>query len=60
MGTSGLILQAESRVEIFMDKVVAFTLRPNRIKNRDLWDLAWLHQQGVKPQMDLVFFCEGV
>jgi len=43
-----------------MDKVVAFTLRPNRIKNRDLWDLAWLHQQGVKPQMDLVFFCEGV
>jgi predicted nucleotidyltransferase component of viral defense system len=54
MGTSGLILQAESRVEIFMDKVVAFTLRPNRIKNRDLWDLAWLHQQGVKPQMDLL------
>ena len=54
MGTSGLILQAESRVEIFMDKVVEFTLRPNRIKNRDLWDLAWLHQQGVNPQMDLV------
>lgn len=54
MGTGGLILQAESREEIFVDKVVAFVLRPNRIKNRDLWDMAWLHQQGVKPQMDLI------
>ena len=54
MGTSGLILNAESREEIFVDKLVAFALRPNRIKHRDLWDLAWLHQQGVKPHIDLV------
>ena len=54
MGTSGLILQAESREEIFADKLVAFALRPNRIKHRDLWDMAWLHQQGVKPQTNLV------
>ena len=54
MGTSGLILQAESREEIFADKLVAFALRPNRIKHRDLWDMAWLHQQGVKPHTDLV------
>lgn len=54
MGTSGLILKAESREEIFADKLVAFALRPNRIKHRDLWDLAWLHQQGVKPHIDLV------
>lgn len=54
MGASGLILQAESREEIFADKLVAFALRPNRIKNRDLWDMAWLHQQGVKPQTDLI------
>jgi predicted nucleotidyltransferase component of viral defense system len=47
MGTSGLILQAQSREEIFADKVVALALRPNRIKNRDLWDIVWLHQQGV-------------
>ena len=53
-GTSGLILKAESREEIFADKLVAFALRPNRIKHRDLWDLAWLHQQGVKPHIDLV------
>ncbi len=54
MGTSGLILQAESREEIYTDKIVAFALRPNRIKNRDLWDMAWLHQQGVKPALDLL------
>lgn len=54
MGTSGLILQAESREEIFADKLVAFALRPNRIKYRDLWDIAWLHQQAVKPQTDLI------
>lgn len=54
MGTSGLILQAQSREEIFADKVVALALRPNRIKNRDLWDIVWLHQQGVALPVDLV------
>lgn len=54
MGTSGLILQAETREEIYTDKIVAFALRPNRIKNRDLWDLVWLRQQGVTPAFDLV------
>jgi predicted nucleotidyltransferase component of viral defense system len=54
MGTSGLILQAQSREELFADKLVAFALRPNRLKNRDLWDIAWLHQQQVKPALDLI------
>jgi predicted nucleotidyltransferase component of viral defense system len=54
MGTSGLVLQAQSREEIFVDKLVAFALRPNRIKNRDLWDIAWLHQQQVSPALDLL------
>lgn len=54
MGTGGLILQVESREEIFADKLVAFALRPNRIKHRDLWDMAWLHQQTVKLPIDLV------
>lgn len=47
IGTSGLILQAQSREEIFADKIIALAFRENRIKNRDLWDLAWLKQQGV-------------
>jgi predicted nucleotidyltransferase component of viral defense system len=35
MGTSGLIIQAQSREEILADKLLALALRPNRIKNRD-------------------------
>lgn len=54
MGTSGLILRAQSREEIFADKLIAFALRPNKLKNRDLWDIAWLHQQQIKPAIDLV------
>lgn len=53
MGTSGLILQAESRGEILANKLIALTLR-NRIKNRDLWDIAWLRQQAVELPLPLV------
>jgi len=48
LGTSGLILRAQSREEILADKVIALAFRENRIKNRDLWDIAWLTQQGIE------------
>lgn len=54
MGTSGLIVQAQSRDEILADKLLAFALRPNRLKNRDLWDFAWLKQQGVVLPLKLL------
>jgi predicted nucleotidyltransferase component of viral defense system len=54
MGTSGLIIQAQSREEIYADKLLAFAFRPNRIKYRDLWDILWLHQQGIKPRLELL------
>lgn len=54
MGTTGLIIQAQSREEIYADKLLAFALRPNRVKHRDLWDMAWLHQQGLKPKFELI------
>ena len=47
LGTSGLILQVQSREEIFADKMIALAFREGRIKNRDLWDIAWLNQSGV-------------
>ena len=47
LGTSGLIFQAQSREEILADNMVNLAFRENRIKNRDLWDIAWLVQQGV-------------
>jgi predicted nucleotidyltransferase component of viral defense system len=54
MGTNGLVIQAQSREEIYADKLLAFALRPNRIKYRDLWDISWLHQQGIKPRLELI------
>lgn len=54
LGTSGLILKAQSREEILADKFIALAFRENRIKNRDLWDIAWLIQQGVNLPEKLI------
>jgi len=54
LGTSGLILQTQSREEILADKMIALAFRGNRIKNRDLWDIAWLVQQGVALPAELI------
>lgn len=54
MGTSGLIIQAQSREEIYADKLIAFAFRPNRIKHRDLWDMVWLHGLGIRPRLELI------
>ena len=54
MGTAGLIIQAQSREEILADKIVALAFRPNRLKNRDLWDIGWLRQQNIELPLDLI------
>ncbi|MFZ0565574.1 MAG: nucleotidyl transferase AbiEii/AbiGii toxin family protein [Chlamydiales bacterium] len=54
MGTDGLVIQAQSREEIYADKLIAFALRPNRLKYRDLWDMVWLHQRGIQPRFHLI------
>lgn len=54
MGTKGLIIQCQSLEEIFVDKLLAFALRPNRVKYRDVWDVLWLHQKAKKPNLHLV------
>jgi predicted nucleotidyltransferase component of viral defense system len=51
MGTRGLVIQAQSREEIYADKLLAIALRPNRIKYRDLWDVVWLHGLGCSPDL---------
>lgn len=55
MGTSGLIIMAQSKEEVLADKLVAFALRKNRIKNRDLWDIGWLKQQNITLPTALVW-----
>jgi predicted nucleotidyltransferase component of viral defense system len=54
LGTSGLILQAQSREEILADKVIALAFREHRLKNRDLWDIAWLVRQGIELPAELI------
>jgi predicted nucleotidyltransferase component of viral defense system len=54
LGTSGLILQAQSREEILADKIIALAFRENRVNNRDLWDIVWLVQQGVELPAHLI------
>lgn len=54
LGTSGLILQAQSREEILADKIIALAFRENRLKNRDLWDIGWLAQQGIELPSPLI------
>jgi predicted nucleotidyltransferase component of viral defense system len=54
MGTAGLIIQAQSREEILADKLVAFALRPNRLKNRDIWDIGWLKQHNIDLPLTVI------
>lgn len=54
LGTSGLILRAQSREEILADKIIALAFRENRMKNRDIWDVLWLDQQGVALPAPLI------
>jgi hypothetical protein len=54
LGTSGLILQAQSREEILADKIIALAFREGRVKNRDLWDIAWLVQRGIVLPVNLI------
>lgn len=54
MGMDGTMLYAESLSEILCDKLIAFARRPNRVKNRDLWDIHWLSQKNVNVNKTLL------
>jgi len=53
-GISGLIIIAESLSEIFTDKIIALAMRPNRIKNRDIWDIYELMRRNTNLSVDLL------
>jgi hypothetical protein len=47
-GYNSVLVLAESISEVMADKVIAFPAAlPTRIRHRDIWDLAWLTQQGA-------------
>lgn len=53
-GYGTVLVNAKSLDEILADKVVAFPASVKNIRYRDIWDLAWLEQQGAKLNPDLV------
>lgn len=54
MGTNGLLVPVQSLEEIFADKIVAMAFRPNRLKHRDLWDIAYLVDKQIECPSSLV------
>ena len=53
-GTSGLIIMAESMREILADKIISLAMRPNGVKNRDLWDIHQLKNRNIEISADLI------
>lgn len=53
-GYSDLIIRVEELAEVMADKLVSFPATTSHIRYRDMWDLVWLHQQGAKPDAELV------
>ncbi len=53
-GYGTLLVNSESLDEILADKVVAFAASVKNIRYRDIWDIAWLQQQGAKLAPALV------
>lgn len=52
---NGLVLvNTETLAEIMADKVLAFPASTKNIRYRDIWDLAWLVQQGAELDPALV------
>jgi len=37
-----------------MKQAIAFPSVTSHYRHRDIWDLAWLTQQGAKPNLDLI------
>ena len=54
LGYGLILVNAESLDEILSDKVVAFPASVKNIRHRDIWDIAWLQQQGAKLEPSLV------
>ncbi|TDB58144.1 nucleotidyl transferase AbiEii/AbiGii toxin family protein [Photorhabdus khanii] len=53
-GYSETIVSVEELTEIMADKLVSFPATTKHIRHRDMWDLVWLKQQGVAPDVSLI------
>lgn len=53
-GRAPVLVRTETLNEILADKVVAYPMSTKKIRHRDIWDIAWLQQQGAKLDVKLV------
>lgn len=53
-GRMPVALRVETMDEILADKIIAFPMSTKKIRHRDIWDIAWLLQQGAKLNHELV------
>jgi predicted nucleotidyltransferase component of viral defense system len=58
LGYGAVLVNVESLNEIMADKVIAFPAATKYVRFRDIWDLAWLSQQGAKLDPALVLAAE--
>lgn len=52
--TEGLLIPVQSLEEALADKFIALAYRARRIKPRDVWDIVWIKQRGVKVSTALI------
>lgn len=51
-GYEDILVPVESMDEIMADKLLSLVASEKKVRYRDLWDLPWLHQQGVSPRVE--------
>lgn len=52
--TEGLLIPVQTLEETLADKFIALAYRARRIKPRDVWDIVWINQRGVKVSNQLI------
>ncbi|MGO3055762.1 MAG: nucleotidyl transferase AbiEii/AbiGii toxin family protein [Halomonas sp.] len=53
-GYEDLLIMVETRDEIMADKLFSLPATERYVRNRDIWDLAWLAQRGAQVDSELV------
>ena len=53
-GYSDTLILTESLDEVMADKIISLPATTRYVRHRDIWDLAWLQQQGATLNMDLL------
>ncbi|MDN7131527.1 nucleotidyl transferase AbiEii/AbiGii toxin family protein [Halomonas sp. MC140] len=53
-GYEDLLVMVETRDEIMADKLLSLPATQKYVRNRDIWDLAWLAQRGAQVDSELV------